>query len=115
MKLTLLFTLITLSFFVFSDNFTKKLSKLSECQSQCESLVQILKNVTTQNDEIQAGIVNIAVLVSRTSQDIDCILRNLQEVNKNVVIHDIMSSNVIHSHAQPDYLIYFEDFMMDVS
>jgi len=71
--------------------------------------------MTTENAEIQNGIVNIAVMGNKTTLDIDCALRKLQNINENVVIYDISTSKLVHSGKQPDYLIYFEDFMQDVS
>lgn len=112
MKLTLLFFLICLAFSIFCDNFQ---AKIYESKIQCDSLVEILKNVTTQNEEIQKGIVNVAVLMFSTSLDVDCILRELQKLNPKVVIYDVMSSTVAHNGEKPDYLIYLEDFLMDVS
>ena len=78
MKLTILLVLFMIFLGIFCNNdLSEKFQQIEKAQAQCEGLVEILENMTTQNAEIQSGIVNIAVFGSKTLLNIDCVLKNL--------------------------------------
>ncbi|CAG9811116.1 unnamed protein product [Chironomus riparius] len=70
--------------------------------------------MTTQNPGIQEGSVKIELSYYKTTLDMNCILGGLQHVNKNITISSI-ESKIIIPKVNPDYLIYFEDYLQDPS
>lgn len=112
MKFSFLFILISIFCNIFCNHFRQKINKI---QTQCKGLVEILANTTTKNPGIQEGSVKIELSYYKTSLDMNCILGGLQHVNKNITISSISESKIIIPKVNPDYLIYFEDYLQDVS
>lgn len=83
--------------------------------TQCEKVVNFLKNVIKLNKVFRDRTVNIAVADYSRQLDTNCILRKLQEQDDRIVIDIFTRIKFRFWILEPDYLILIEDYTDNVS
>lgn len=83
--------------------------------TQCEKVVDFLKNVLRQNKVFRDKTVNIAVADYSTQLDTSCMMGKLQEQDDRIVIDRFTRIKYRYRTLEPDYLILIEDYTDNVS